>query len=166
MPAPTIAALLDYETILEDALVAYFKSLYPAWQVLTDRTTPEDEAKLETPRIEIAIALTGSGTAEHQAQNRPEEAHYESHKTGTLSIRAVARRPKADQSLGTMRGQLRQAMLPRTLALTSVNVPYYEITHVVEAGSAPAFFAGNDEIQCELTWDIAWFIKPDAWPLA
>jgi hypothetical protein len=165
MPAPTIAALLDYETNLEDALVAYFAQLYPAWQVLTDRTTPEEESKLRTPRIEIAVAQTGSGSAEHQAQNRPDKAYYESHKTGSLSIRAVARRPASDQSLGTMRGQLRQAMLPDTLSLTSVNVPYYEITHIAEGGSSPAFFAGNDEIQCELTWDIAWFIKPDAWPL-
>lgn len=166
MPAPTIAALLDYETNLEDALVAYFAQRFTAWQVLTDRTTPEDEDKLRTPRIEIAIAQTGSGTSEHQAQNRPGEAYYESHKTGTLSIRAVARRPKADQSIGTMRGQLRESMLPRTLSLTPVNVPYYEITHVAESGSAPAFFAGNDEIQCELSWDIAWFIKPEAWPIA
>jgi hypothetical protein len=166
MAAPSIAELLDYESNLEDALVAYFGARFPAWQVLTDRTTPEDEQKLETPRIEIAVSQTGSGTAEHQAQNRPDKAYYESQKLGTLSIRAVARRPKTDQSLGTMRGQLREAMLPETLALTPVNVPYYEITHVAESSSVPAFFAGNDEIQCELSWDIAWFIKPDAWPLS
>ena len=165
MPASSIADLLDYESHLEDALAAYFAARFPAWQILTDRTQPEDEARLQTPRIEIAVAHTGTGSAEHDPQNRPDLAAYDSHKTGSLTIRAVCRRV-AGQGIGAMRGALRGAMLPSALALTPVNVPYYAITHVTESGSSPAFFAGNDEIQCELSWDIAWFIPPEAFPLS
>lgn len=166
MPAPDIATLLDYETILEDAIAAYLVSRHASWQVLTDRTLPAQEAKLETPRAEVAFALTGSGSAEHQAGNRPDEKYYESHKIGSLSVRVVARRGGAGQSLGQMRGALREDMLPRTLALTSVNIPYYEILDVTESSSSPAIFADNDEIITELTWAVHFFIKPDAWPVS
>ena len=166
MAAPSIADLLDYETHLEDAFAAYLAAQYTAWQVLTDRTSPEDEDKLRTPRAEVAFALTGTGSAEHQAQNRPDEKYYESHKTFSMTVRIAACRAKSDQSLGRMRGQAREAMLPRTLALSTVNLPYFEILDVSETGSSPAFFAGNDEIQSELTWSIHLFIPPASWPVS
>jgi hypothetical protein len=164
MAAPDIPTLLDYETNLEDALTAYLVSRHATWQVLTDRTAPAAEGKLRTPRVEVAFTLTGSGTAEHQAGNRPDEPYYESEKIGTLTVSVVAQRGASGQSLGQMRGALREDMLPRTLALTSVNVPYYEILDVTETGSTPSIFADNDEIISELTWSLRFFIKPAAWP--
>lgn len=162
MAAPTIAALLDYETNIEDAIAAYLATTFSSYQVLTPRTAPTDEAKLRTPRFDVSLSMTGSGTPEHDRTT--DSKAYESFKSGALTIRAAVRRGASGQSLGTLRGQLRKAMLPATLALTAIAIPYYEITHIQEAGSSPQTFAGNDEIISDLTWTISWFIKPDQWP--
>lgn len=162
MAAPTIAALLDFETNIEDAFAVYLRIAHPTYQVLTPRTIPSDQDKLRTPRFELSLAITGSGSSEHD--RTIDGKTYESSRTGSLSIRAATRRADPDNLLGTLRGQLRAALLPATLAVDATDLPYYALTHITEAGASPQSFAGNDEIISDLSWSIAWFIKPDQWP--
>lgn len=162
MPAPSIAVLLNYEGNIEDAIVAHIAALYPNYQVLTARTAAADEGKLQTPRVEVELVTAGSGSARNDRLVDGRE--YESHRLGSLTIRVVARRDAAGQDLGAMRGQMRYVMLPATMALTDVTLPYYEIADISEGSSTPGIFLGNDEIMSDLEWAIQWFIKPDAWP--
>lgn len=164
MPAPTIANLLDYETNIQDAFASYLAIAFPDCQILTPRTSPFDEDRLRTPRYELSLAVTGTGSAEHDRIT--DGKVYESTKTGSLAIRAVAQRAVIDQSLGRLRGQLRNALLPATLAVGAADLPYYELTHIQETGCSPQSFAGNEEIISDLTWSLSWFIKPDQWPVS
>lgn len=164
MPAPDLPTLFDFETHIEDALVVFFKARYAAWQVLTARTSPADEKKNRTPRMEIRVQVAGTGAQQNQ---RPSDgAWYQSHKLGALTLRVIAARGKDGQSLGQMRGAVRAAMLELTQALNETNLPWYQIGSVVESSGTPAIFSDNDEIITELGFAIEWWIRPDAFPLS
>lgn len=164
MAAPSKAALLDYETNYEVALKAYLDAAFPAYQVLTAETLASAEPKLATPRIELQLTVTGTGTAEHQRNT--DNAIYKSQKTGVLRIRAVARRNGTGQHLGTMRGQIRNAMLEATQALDDTALPYYQTIGIEESGSTRDIAADNDEVQTEVEFTISWWIRNDIWPVS
>lgn len=164
MPAPSDAAVLAYETNIEDAFVAYLKSVYASLQVLTARTSPADEKKNRTPRIELRVQVSSSGAQENL---RPRDGkRYRSHKIGTLTVRVVAQRGTAGQDLGLMCGRVRLALEPATAAITPEQLPYYQLVHLVEASGTPSILADNDEIILELGYAIEWWIRPDAWPVS
>lgn len=164
MPAPDLATLFDFETPIEDVAAVHFKTLYPAWQVLTPRTTSADENKLKTPRLEIRLQVAGSGIQENQ---RPSDGKwYRSTRTGTLTFRVVAARGKAGQDIGKMAGAVRAGCLELMQMFTGVNLPYYEIMSLVEMSGTPSIFAGNDEIIKELGYAIGWGILPSAFPVS
>lgn len=162
MAAPTIKALLAYEKNIEDPLAAYLEAAVAGLHALTPRTPAEAEPILVTPRVTIKLAVTGTGVQENQRAT--DNKWYRSHKLGTLTIAAVARRNDPDQSLADVVGSIRGAMLETTAAFTSANLPYYQIVFLTETGGTPSVEGANDEIFQTLTYAIEWFIKPDQWP--
>mgnify|MGYP000567760366 CR=1 FL=1 len=60
MPAATIAALLDYETNIEDALKAHFQNTLPTTQILTPRVLIGTAPILTTPRITLVVGVAWS----------------------------------------------------------------------------------------------------------
>jgi hypothetical protein len=165
MPASSIAALLDYETNIEDAVrtfllgSGYFGATH---QILTPRTLLTTEAELETPRVTVALNVSGSGMLEEQRTT--DSAWYQAERTGTLQIIVTARRDGAGQSIGTMRGKVRKAMLDATAALDGSTLPYYSLLTVIESGAQNSGNAENDELACAMNFDVRFCIKPDAWP--
>ncbi len=162
MAAPSIAALLDYETNIEDALATYLAAQIGSAQVLTTRTLISSEEILETPRVTVAVNVTGTNP-DQQASRDTDGAEYDSHKMGSVSLVAVMRRNASGQSMTTLRGGLRKAMLSATAALTAVNLPYYQIVTLREAASSAGFDKENDEIFMTLNYNLEFFIKPDQW---
>lgn len=162
MPAPSIAALLDYETNIEDALATYLDGQLAATQVLTTRTLLTSDEHLATPRVTVAVQLTGTNP-DQQANRTTDGAEYDAHKLGTVTLVAAIRRNASGQSLTTLRGGLRQAMLAATAALTGVNLPYYQITTLREGAGSAGINADNDEIVYTLSYALEFFIKPDQW---
>lgn len=162
MAAPSIAALLDYETNIEDALATYLAAQISSTQVLTTRTLLTAEESLETPRVTVAVQI--GGTDPNQQNNRTTDgAEYDSHKTGTLTLVAVMRRNASGQSMTTLRGGIRKAMLSATAALTASNLPYYQVTLLREGSCVAGFDATNDELSYTLNYSLEFFIKPDQW---
>lgn len=162
MAAPDNATLLDYETNIEDALVTYFASALPAVQLLTHRTLITEESELQTPRITLAVTM--SGTDPNQQANRTTDGgEYDSHKLAALTFLAVVRRDAAGQSLGNLRGAIREAMLKPTAALNGTNLPYYQVVTMREQGSTTSFEASNDEIGTSISYALEFYIKPDQW---
>lgn len=162
MAAPSIAVLLDYETNIEDALATHLASALASTQILTTRTLLTSEEVLETPRVTVAAQITG--TNPNQQNNRTtDQAEYDSHKLGTVTLVATIRRNAAGQSLTTLRGGIRKAMLPATAALNGTNLPYYQIVTLREGSSSPGFDKDNDEISMTMNYNLEFFIKPGEW---
>ncbi len=162
MAAPSIAALLDYETNIEDALATYLAAQITSTQVLTTRTLISTEEILETPRVTVAVNVTGTNPNQ-QAIRTTDSAEYDAHKLGNVSLVAVMRRNASGQSMTTLRGGLRKAMLSATAALTAVNLPYDQIVTLREAASSAGINAENDEVYYTLNYNLEFFIKPDQW---
>ncbi len=162
MPAATNAALLDYETNIEDALATYLTSAISSTQILTMRTLLSSSGVLSTPRVTINVAVTG--TNPNQQTNRStDQAEYDSHKLATLTLACTARRDAAGQSLGTLRGKVRVAMLKASAALNGTSLPYYQTLLVREGSSQLSSDAVNDEITHQLSYALEFWIKPDQW---
>jgi hypothetical protein len=164
MPAPTIAALLAYELNIEDAYATALDGITTGVQILTSRTTLVVAGELATPRVEISLAVTGTGPQENLRTT--DNASYRSHKLGLLTIKVSCRREATSQLFGNMLGFIRGSLLEATQIFDATNLPYYQIAHLVETSSASEIFPGNDEIQSVLAYAIEWWIKPDQWPVA
>lgn len=162
MPASTIAALLDYETNIENALGTWLDNTLANVQVLTPRTLLTSDPILTTPRVTVTLQVTG--TNPNQQGYRANGNEYDAHKLGALTLSAVISRNNTSQSLTTLRGGIRQAMLSATAALNSNNLAYYQVVTLREQSSDTGPNGENDEIACRLGYAIEWFIKPEQWP--
>jgi hypothetical protein len=165
MPATTVAALLDYETNYENALAGYLDNVnaLSSVQVLTPRTLLTTDPVLTTPRITVSMSLSGTNPNQ-QATRSNTSAVYDSHKIGNLTLNCTIRRDGSGQSLTTVRGGVREAMLSASAALNSNNLPYYQTVTVREESSTFGPGTENDEIQCQLSYLVEFYIKPDQWP--
>lgn len=163
MPAPTVAALLDYEKNIEDALKTYLESAIASTQILTTRTLLSAEEIQETPRVAVSFQTTGTNPNQ-QAIRPSNSAQYDSHKQGTLTLIATVRRNASGQDLGTLTGQLREALLKESEAFDATTLPYYQVVTLREGSCVPSISADNDEITRTLTYAVEFYIKTDAWP--
>ncbi len=162
MAAPTNAALLDYETAIEDALATYLATLLTGTQILTPRTVLSTSGTLSTPRVQLSVEITGTN-ANQQNDRTTDGLWYDSHKLAQLSLACIVRRDTSGQSIGTLRGKVRVAMLSATAALTSNNLPYYQVITLREGSSRAGINPENDEIFHQLTYALEFWIKPDQW---
>lgn len=165
MPASTVAALLDYETNYENAIAGYLDNVnaLSSVQILTPRTLLTSEPILTTPRITVSMAITGTNPNQ-QATRANTSAEYDCHKIGALTLNCVVRRDGSGQSMTTVRGGVREAMLSATAALNSNNLPYYQTITLREESSSFGPGVENDEIQATLTYGVEFYILPTQWP--
>lgn len=164
MPAPSIAALLDYETNYEDALATYLDAQLTGVQVLTPRTliTAAEGGELTTPRVTVQMML--GGTYPNQEQQRTTDgAWYDSMKFGTLTLTSVIQRNGSGQSLTTLRGGIRKAMLAATAALNGTTLPYYQTLLVREGACQMSVGDTNDELIYAQSYELQFAIKTDQW---
>jgi hypothetical protein len=162
MAAPSISALLDYETNIEDALATHLAASLASTQILTTRTLLTSEEILETPRVTVAVQITGTNPNQ-QANRTTDSKEYDSHKLGSVTLVATIRRNASGQSMTTIRGGVRKAMLAATAALNGTNLPYYQIITLREGSSSPGFDKDNDEISMTMNYNLEFYIKPDQW---
>lgn len=162
MAAPNNATLLDYEGNIEDALATYLASVITSTQVLTPRTLQTSQEILTTPRVTASLAVSGTNPNQ-QANRATDSGEYDSFKSGILSLTCVVRRDASGQSLGTLRGKVRAALLKPTAAFNGTNLPYYQVVTLREIGSSLSSDPENDEISSQLSYLIEWYIKPDQW---
>ena len=162
MAAPSNAVLLDFEGNIEDAVATYLATVISGTTILTPRTAIGVVEFLPTPRV--AVTFTVSGTFANQQANRSTDSgEYDAMKSGTLQLVCAVRRDASAQSLGTLRGKVRVAMLKPTAALNGTSLPYYQFITIREAASAFSSQAINDEIICQVTYAVDFYIKPDQW---
>lgn len=162
MPAPSIAALLDYETNIEDALATYLASALSGVQILTTRALITSEEIQETPRVTVSVNVTGTNP-NHQATRTTDSLTYDSHKMGGVTLVAAIRRNASGQSMTALRGGVRQAMLAATAALDDSNLPYYQILTLREGSCTPSINSDNDELIYSMSYQLEFYIKPDQW---
>lgn len=165
MAASSIAELLDYETNIEDALKTHLTSSLGSTQILTSRTLLTSQEIVTTPRVTVAVQISGTNPNQ-QAQRTTDNAEYDCHKLGSVTLDAVIRRNGSGQSLTTLRGGIRKAMLEATSALNGTTLPYYQVITLREGSSAPSYDKDNDEIMMTMTYALEFFIKPDQWPVS
>jgi hypothetical protein len=162
MPATYNYQLLDYETNYEDALGTYLANTIANTQVLTPRTLLSSQPILTTPRITVAVQITGTN-ANQTGTRTTDGKDYDSHKIGSVSLVCVTRRDGAVQALGALRGKTRVAMLGATAALNTNNLPYYQTITLREGAATISSDADNDEIITSLNYALEFAIKPDQW---
>jgi hypothetical protein len=162
MAAPSNAVLLDYEGNIEDALRTHLATQLPTTQCLSPRTLIADAAILTTPRVTVAVQITG--TNENQQDNRDTDgSEYDSHKLGTVTLVCATRRDGTGQALGTLRGSVRAAMIRAEQALNVVNLPYYQVITLREGSATMGSDPANDEIFTSLTYAIEFYIRRSQW---
>ena len=154
--------LLDYETNYEDALGTYLTSAIANTQILTPRTLLSSQPILTTPRVTVAVQVTGTNPNQ-TGMRTTDSKDYDSHKLGSVSLVCVTRRDASGQSLGTLRGKARVAMLGATAALNANNLPYYQTVTLREGSATMSSDADNDEIMTVLNYALEFYIKPDQW---
>ena len=163
MPASDVPTLFDFESAYENALAAHFANLNgaPFAQVLTPRTNVQADDRLETPRVTIAMSITGTGDKE---DFNAAGANYYSHKLGSLAIVVATQRSNASQPHGNLRGRVRQAMLEVTKALNANTLPNYQTVFITESSASQAVDSDNDEILTQFAYAVEFYIPPSAWP--
>ena len=162
MPATYNYQLLDFETNYENALANYFANAVTNTQILTPRVLLSSQPILTTPRVTIAVQITG--TNPNQTGVRTTDSRdYDSHKQGTVSLVCAVRRDASGQSIASLRGKVRVAMLDATQALTANNLPYYQTITLREGASNLGSDADNDEILTTMSYALEFYIKPDQW---
>lgn len=166
MPAPNIPDLFDFETHYENAVSNYYASINgnPFNQIVTPRTNLNVEGGLETPRLEVRLAITGTGIQEYPIPNSA--VRFRPHKTASLTLRVATNRDNTSQPHGLLRGYARQGMLEVTAALNANTLPYYQTVFVVESGSIQGIADVNDEIVTDLTYAIEFAVQSSQWPNA
>jgi len=165
MSNPTsIAQLLDYETNIENCAQAYLAALSTGTQVLTHQTLITAQQKLITPRIEIELIVTGTHPGENDRNT--DNAPYRAYKKGMLNFKCWARRNAGGTTLGTLRGQVRQAMLEASAMFNNTAMPWYAVAWYEEDSTRAAIEVSNDEIMTEISYSIHWWVQPDVWPVS
>jgi hypothetical protein len=162
MAAPSNAVLLDYEGNIEDALRTYLATELPTAQCLSPRTLISDAAILTTPRVTVAVQITGTN-ANQQGTRTTDSSEYDSHKLGTVTLVCATRRDGTGQSLGTLRGAVRASMIRAEAALNGTNLPYYQVITLREGSATMGSDPANDEIFTSITYALEFYIKRDQW---
>lgn len=152
------AAKLDYETNYEDALAVVLAAALSGVQILTPRTLLSSAPILTTPRVTIGLQVTG--TNPNQQATDTTSGLYDAHKLGVFTLAATVRRDGTGQSLGTLRGGIRLALLKGATALNATNLPNYQTITLREQGSAMSPGAENDEITCQLNYAVEFYVIP------
>lgn len=165
MPAATVAELLDFETQFDTALESVLASASaPSTYQLCGATTT---ALLTTPRLEYELNVGGdagpSGTTLVRAEPRDQAAYV-----GTLTFRFIYDHTKLSAAAaGLIRGHVRERLSPSAAALDATLLPWIEITHLTETGSARGRFKDEQEkllSEWVTTWSVGWYIRETAWP--
>lgn len=168
MPAPSLAALRDFETQL-DAVLADILQPYAAAPYNLQVVGHGSTETLTTPRLEFELSLGEppgpQGSNLVRADNGAQTAF-----SCTLSLRLVYDHLKVTAAmLGAIRGGLRTLFSPETQAITTSNLPYLDVASLTEVSSARARFR-DEETEKQLSeWVSVWafnlYIRPTAWPV-
>ena len=157
MAAPSIASLFDFEThfqsAIETILAGYGLNLLSAHETAT----------LKTPYIQVKFE--SAGRADDTLVLRPSTSnYYHPHYLGLASITVGTRINEVGQTHGTYRGLVRQYMSYLQRAITSSNLPYYDLVSTLERPTQSAVDADNDRAITILTFELDFLIRTDAWP--
>jgi hypothetical protein len=159
MAAPDFTTLYDFETQMDSAWSAYL--------IAQGLSAPKQRgaAVLATPRVEVKFttgAATGSMHPFVTAEYKPRPDRF----AGSLLLRVVTNRTKNDSSHSTQRGAVRGYVADFLRVQTTDNLPYLWIFDIMDGGTTEST---NDEDSADisdLTFNIKFGIRSDAWPVA
>jgi len=165
-PAPSLAALLDFETEWDRALTAVAASCVP-WTVSTAHGT----ATLSPPYVvgvftfggEFAIA---GGTQALQRGSNATAAQFD----GTTFLGSILfeiivdRRTYDTAAMRSTRGGLRAMFLPSAAKFNTTSLPWYSIGAVEEIEGSRSVDEERDLDITSMGWQLRWAIRPEAWP--
>lgn len=164
MAADSVTELLDYEFNFEDAAKTFFEASAPSgYQVVHSLS----ETNLQTPRYEIRLEV---GDAEHPIDTRRGGANPSNQDfvrwSATFYCRVIT-----DNAVGQsegVQGHTKARAIARKIMLSSegnwngTDLPYYRLLEI--RPMACIYLTEMDFNVTEMTWDIKFEIKPDAWP--
>jgi hypothetical protein len=168
VPAPSLAALRDFETqldtVLATVLLPYASAPYGFQVVGHDSSQP-----LTTPRIEFEISL-GDPPGPQGSNLVRADTGAQTAFSGTLALRLVYDQLKIPaDTLGAARGSLRSLFSPETQTINATNLPYLDVCSLTEISSARARFRDEESEKLLSEWVTVWafnlYIRPTAWPV-
>lgn len=167
MPAASTDELRDFETQF-DALLADILDPFSAAPYSLQLATHGTTDVLLTPRFEYEFALNDPVGPEGTNLIRPNTGAQIAF-SGTFSFRHVYDHTKTTaQQAAAVRGALRSLLSPETAAITSVNLPWLNITALTEVSSVRARYRDEKEkllSEWLSSWSLSWLIREDAWPV-
>lgn len=164
VPSNSIENVLDFEWHFEDAAEGFFNDDKPSgYQVVHSLS----ETNLQTPRYELRLEV---GDAEYPIDTRrggenPSNQDFLRY-SATFYCRVIT-----DNAVGQSAGQsahtearaiARKIMLSSQGNWNDTNLPYYRLLEI--RPMACIYLTEMDFNVTEMTWDIKFEIKPDAWP--
>lgn len=167
MPAPTAAALRDFESQFLAALAAILAP-YAGAPYSLQLATHEMTEVLTVPRLEYAFAMAEPAGPEGSIMVHPQTGAQLSF-AGTFNFRHVYdHQHTAPADAGALRGALRTLLSPETGAFTESVLPWLRIEGLNELSSALGRFKDEREkllSEWFSTWSVVFSIRPDAWPV-
>lgn len=168
MPAENFHLIYDFET----AIPAGFKSLFFIEEKITV-LVPDDGPANEQPRPRIEMYFATGAETGHL---RPSAPYFRPDAfMGSLALKVVSNTKPAD--VGTKEHAAFVSLVRNMLAKAStlfkadrdaadVNgyLPYHSIDSVVSTGSSPHYEGQDGYYETDMSFDLRFSIRPDAWP--
>lgn len=161
MPAQNLKQLLDFETQFETALAGIVEDELDISASIIHLTLDQDD--METPRVEISIEIN-EALDQPTAHSDPAVLDY-SRYAATLNMAVITDATIAGTASTHRhyRAKLRGAMLQSRVGFNSTNLPYYEVVYLRPLQTA--FSVDGMHAVSEMSWQMHFVIKPDAWPV-
>ena len=158
MPAPSLAALFDFETQVEGAIVA----------ALTTATVTayasHATGNMATPYCAVSYIHGGpfpSGNPRlfNSGGNWREDCFQ-----GTLQVSVVTDRKRNESTHATYRGKVRNVLYTYASTITGTELPYLSLMELTESGTQPNVSDVDNLDLSVINWSIRFAIKSTAWP--
>ena len=155
MAAPDYESIYNYEDAIESAV----KTLFVANDITTYRQRDDDE--VATPYCGIQFTV-GAATG-HLAQ-LPEGGERPDQFAATLRVMIFTDRARNAADHETLRAKIRHLIYGFQENVTRADTPYHTIFAATESGSTQAVQTEDKQDVSEITFNIGFGIRRDAWP--
>jgi uncharacterized protein (UPF0248 family) len=157
MPAPKFSTVYQFEDAIESAVKSSFNLSNLNCFAQRDGDT------VGTPRT--FVQFTSGAASDHLSKLLSDGSVRQDMFRGTLQIGIVTNRKNdTANDHSDIRGTVREILNNFQITITEALLPYHKILRVSETGSTPQVSTEDDHDISQITFDITFIIRPEAWP--
>lgn len=158
MPAPSLAALFDFETQIEAAVVTALAA------VSVTAYASHATGNMATPYCGVSYIHGGPFPSGNPRLFNNGSTWREDFFQGTLQVSVITDRKRNESSHSTYRGKVRNALYLYASNITGTELPYLSLMELTETGTQPNVSDMDNLDLSIINWSIRFAIKSTAWP--